>query len=54
MEYKAGSEIPGPYREMEVEQCLSREPGCGLGVRWVLSEAAWAHSGPELRQSEEL
>lgn len=44
MEYKAGSEMPGPYREMEVKQCLIRESEFGLGERWVLGEADWGSS----------
>lgn len=42
MEYKTGFEMPGPYREMEVEQCLIRESEFGLGERWVLGEADWS------------
>lgn len=34
----------GPYREMEVEQCLIRESEFGLGERWVLGEADWGSS----------
>lgn len=53
MAYEVISETRGPYREMEVEQCLSRELGFGLGVRWVLSKAAWGSSGHTQEQNSE-